>query len=78
MNKNKIPEIFFRFRFRNFTERKSKILGFLFSFACKRFCEDGTFAHKNEEKDIQRLNPRQIRQLKNRIPRKIRSAEIRP
>ena len=28
-NKNQIPEIFFCFRFRNSTERKSKILGFL-------------------------------------------------
>ena len=41
-NKNKIPEIFFRFRFRNSTERKSQILGFLFIFACNYFCEDGS------------------------------------
>ena len=40
-NINKIPEIFFRFRFRNSTERKSQILGFIF-FACNYFCEDGT------------------------------------
>ena len=30
-NKNKIPEIFFCLRFRKPTERKSKVLGFLFS-----------------------------------------------
>ena len=29
-NKNKIPEIFFRIRFHNSTERKPQILGFLF------------------------------------------------
>ena len=39
---NKIPEIFFRFRFCNSTERKSQILGFLFIIACNYFCEDGT------------------------------------
>ena len=40
--KNKFPEIFFRFRFRNPTERKSKILGFLFFFACNCFCKNRT------------------------------------
>ena len=40
-NKNKIPELFFRFRFRNQTERKSQIPGYLFIFACNCFCEDG-------------------------------------
>ena len=42
-NKNKIPEIFSHFCFRNSTERKSQILGFLFIFACNHFCEDGSF-----------------------------------
>ena len=41
-NKNKIPEIFFLFHFRNSTERKSQIMGFLFIFACNCFCEDGS------------------------------------
>ena len=38
---NQIPEIFFRFRFRKSTERKSEILFFFFCFACMCFCEDG-------------------------------------
>ena len=45
-NKNKIPEIFFRFR--NSTERKSQILRFLFIFACKYFCEDGSLKSSND------------------------------
>ena len=36
----KIQEIFFRFRLRNSTERKSSVLDFFF-FACNCFCEDG-------------------------------------
>ena len=39
---NKIPEILFRFHFRNSTERKSKILGLSSIFACNCFCEDGS------------------------------------
>ena len=48
----KIQEVFFSFRFRNSTERKSLIMGFLFLFACNCFCEDGTETTKTQEPRI--------------------------
>ena len=38
----------------------------------------GTFSHKNEEKNPARKSAKKIRRLKNKNPRKIRSAKIRP
>ena len=40
--KNRIPDIFFRFRFRNPTMRKSQTHGNFLSFARNCFCEDGS------------------------------------